>query len=424
MKRILAFMLILSLCLGLAACGQKYDPATDPDLNNTALLTQAAGNSTGTGNTEEKESPKVFDIIGKRAYDYDFIEMTAIEFASHLGLGWNLGNTLDATGGDGINPINQETSWGNPEVTQSLIKSVAEYGYTTIRIPVTWTNFVDQNTYQINESFLNRVKTIVDWSLDEGLFVIINMHHEVDTWLIPTEASYETTSKQLCAMWTQIGTAFAEYDERLIFEAMNEPRTKDGEEWNGNDSTHKIVNKLGLDFVKTIRALGGNNESRFLMVPCYAATSNSNVWAKYEWPDDSRVIMSIHAYLPYNFALNIGGTDQWSNQNKWDTREIDSLIGNIYNTLHKKGHAAVIGEMGCMNKNNNIDARVENVSYYVTRAAFYKIPLCWWDNGAFTDGETFGLINRSTGKATYPEIVAAMFNAWYKADVDFRENNL
>ncbi len=412
MKRLIAVFIMICLLAACASCGRKPDPNTDPDLNRPGENMEELPEESS---TVVRESA-VYGIIKKRAYDYNFDQMTAIEFAANLGLGWNLGNTLDATGGEGQSPIAQETSWGNPETTQGLIKAVADYGFTTLRIPITWYNFVDSNN-NIDEAFLERVKQIVDWAIDEGLFVIINTHHETD-WLKPTEADYPQVSEKLCRMWEQIGNYFADYDERLVFEAMNEPRVED--DWNGNYRSQSVVNKLGNDFVTTVRGLGGNNATRFLMVPCYAATSNSDVWKHYKMPDDERVILSVHAYLPYDFALNIYGTDKWRG-NSHDTRDIDNLFSGISSVLHENGIACVIGEFGCMSKNGNLEDRIACTQYFAEKAAEAKVPIMWWDNNAFYEGETFGLIRRGTNVCEYPGIIEAMFNAWYGADIKFGE---
>jgi endoglucanase len=412
-KKLISLILISSMVLSLAACGSKSeDPKTDSD------LTQTTNDSTTDTTEEDNRDYSVYEIVSTRAYDYNFDELTAQEFAAALGVGWNLGNTLDATGGDGTDPIKQETSWGNPEISQELIQEVADLGFTTIRIPITWAKFVDDD-YNIDEAMLERVKQVVDWSLEEGLFVIINTHHDTggDGWLIPDEAHYDEVSAKLCAMWTQIAEYFADYDERLIFEGMNEPRV--GDNWNGTTSTIRVVNQLGLDFVDTIRQCSGYNQTRYLMVPCYAATSNSTVWSNYEWPDDDRVLLSIHAYLPYDFALNTAGTDQFDSTNSADTVTIDTLFKNINDIILRSGHACVIGEMGCMAKNNNLDARIDCATYFAQKAAFYKVPFLWWDNNAFTSGETFGLIRRSFNDCLYTGIVEGMLNAWYDSDFHF-----
>ncbi len=386
----------------------------------TASVFAGCGKNNSGSKTEEdsavvtEETANVYEVVSTRAYDYDFTNVTAREFTQYLAMGWNLGNTFDATGGKYDDPYSQETSWGNPEVTQELIKAVADYGFTTIRIPVTWGNYCDDN-YVINEAYIDRVQEVVDWALEEGLFVILNTHHE--SWLVPTKEKYEEVSEQLCTMWKQIAEHFSDYDERLIFEGMNEPRV--GNDWNGNSTTQEVVNNLGLDFVATIRGCSGYNTTRFLMVPCYAATSNSNVWKKYKWPDDDRVIMSIHAYMPYDFALNTNGTDQWSRENKGDTADIDRLFSSINDIILKSGHACVIGEMGCMGKGPNIDSRIDNASYFAEKASFYRVPFCWWDNNSFTSGETFGLIRRTFNNSLYTGIIEGMLNAWYYTEFKF-----
>ena len=241
-------------------------------------------------------------------------------------------------------------------------------------------------------------------------------------WLSVTDENYEKSSAQLKEMWKQIGTYFADYDSRLIFEGMNEPRNiGGGNEWNGTKTQWKNVNKLGLDFVSTIRSLGGNNEKRFLMVPCYAATSNSSAWASYEFPEnDDRVIMSIHAYTPYNFALNTSGTDQWSSEKEEDTREIDSLFQKIKEVLIDKGHYAVIGEFGAMGKGTNIAAREDWAQYYTKKARAVGVPIVWWDNNSFANGETFGLIRRNLKNSLlFKGIVEALINNWYGSDFHF-----
>lgn len=390
----------------LTACAAKLDPSTDPDLNPPVTPTVPKDTL-----DESDRDTSVYDLVKMRAYDYNFDYMDTMTFAYALGVGWNLGNTFDALGGDGVDPVSQETSWGNPATSKALIQTVADYGFTTIRIPITWYHFMDDE-YHIDEAFLERIKQVVDWSLDEGLFVIINTHHEGE-WLIPGEGEYEAVSNQLCTMWKQIGEYFADYDERLVFEAMNEPRV--GDDWNGNPTTHEVVNKLGVDFVDTIRSLSGYNYKRFLIIPCYAATSNEWVWREFSI-NDYRVIISIHAYLPYDFALNIAGTSRFKVNNPASVKEIDNLFNNITNIFLENGWACVIGEMGCMSKNDNVDDRIEWAKYYTKEAAFRRVPILWWDNGAFTDGETFGLINRETYQSPYEEIISTMIETWYKTD--------
>ncbi len=416
LKRLTAALLCCALSVSMLACGKTKEKTETPS------VTQAENSR-----RDQTSNGAVYSVVTKRATDYDLSTISADDFVKAMALGWNLGNTLDATGGDGKNPISQETSWGNPEVTQELIQGVADSGFTTIRIPVTWMNFTDES-YHIDESMLERVKQIVDWSLDAGLFVIINTHHECydpstkKGWVKINKTDYKESGVQLCAMWTQIAEYFKDYDERLIFEGLNEPRSVGvATEWTGTNEQWMIVNLLGLDFVDAVRATGGYNATRFLMVPCYAATSSANVWKDYEFPDnDDRVILSIHAYTPYNFALNVDGTDTWSADNEEDTRDIDNLFNSINEVVKAKGHTAVIGEYGAMAKGMNVDSRVEWSKYYASKAAESGIPIIWWDNGAFTgEGELFGLIRRTVNAPLYTNIVEALINSWYGSDFHF-----
>ena len=440
MKKIISFLLIMIMILSLTACGDK-DSSSDSSAKDSSSVDSAESSSASSESSSKESSakesssadrnranPTADSVVTKRASAYDLETISAKDFVEAMALGWNLGNTLDANGGDGTDPIKQETSWGCPEITQELIQAVAGYGFTTIRIPVTWFKFTDPETYKIDEKMLARVKQVVDWAIEADLFVIINIHHDNydksnnTGWINVTDEGYEKTSAQLKAMWEQIGNYFADYDYRLIFEGMNEPRNiGSGSEWTGTKGQWENVNKLGLDFVSTIRGLGGKNAKRFLMVPCYAATSNSSAWAKYQFPEnDDRVIMSIHAYTPYNFALNTNGTDQWTSQSEKDKSEIDNLFSDIKSVLIDNGHYAVIGEFGAMSKNANIAAREDWAGYYVKKAKEVNIPVVWWDNNSFSDGETFGIIRRNMNNSLlFTGIVEAMINSWYGTDFKF-----
>lgn len=144
-----------------------------------------------------------------------------------------------------------------------------------MRVPTTWDwSTGEAPEYKISDEWLARVKEVVDYGMENDMYVILNIHHE--TWHYPTEDNYEAASDRLKKVWTQIGNYFENYDEHLIFEGLNEPRViGSAEEWvGGSDATREVVNKLDADFVSTIRSLGGNNKLRHLMIPGYAASSS------------------------------------------------------------------------------------------------------------------------------------------------------
>lgn len=361
------------------------------------------------GDTKEasgQEDTSGQDVTSPQEATADMRDIPSVDLVKEIKIGWNLGNTMDATGDSGIA---SETSWGNPFTTKEMIDTVKEAGFNTVRIPTTWEKHLGAAPeYKIDEAWLDRVQDIVDDAMENEMYVILNMHHE--EWHFPSYENYESAKAILTSVWAQIADRFAGYNEHLIFEGMNEPRMKGTNfEWNGgNDEGRDVVNQLNAAFVETIRNSGGNNQLRHLMIPPYAASSDTRTWNAFIIPDDDKIIVSIHAYTPYNFALNKNGTVVWSMDNTNDTREIDNLMNNIYNNFVSKGYPVIIGEFGAMDK-NNLDSRTAWSEYYIKKAAEKGIPCIWWDNGAFTGGgELFGLLNRTTKTWQHPDVVEAL----------------
>lgn len=337
----------------------------------------------------------------------------SVDFAKNLKLGWNLGNTLDATGGNGT--LASETSWGQPQATKEMIDFVKESGFTTIRIPVSWGIHTDEN-HNIDEEWMNRVNEVVDYAIDDGLYVILNSHHDND-YYYPTSEKYESSSEYLTAIWKQIAEHFKDYDERLVFEVMNEPRLAGtNKEWwfadndaEGIDSIETVA-KLDQDAVDVIRAAGGYNETRYIMVPSNRADAWTAMHKSFTLPNDpaSRLIVSVHAYSPYDFAMNESG------YNNWDGSKIGEL--NFMDELSKmyiqNGVGVVIGEFGATNK-DNLEDRVRWAQDYTSKAAGLGISCVLWDNGGTGVGtENFGYIDRLGKKLYYPEIIETMVKSY------------
>lgn len=328
-----------------------------------------------------------------------------IELCKDITIGWNLGNSLDATGwGAG-----SETSWGNPVTTKALILKVKEAGFDAVRIPTTWYNHVDSD-FNIDESWLDRVQEVVDYAYDEGMYVILNSHHE--NWNEPYESNLKAASNKMKKLWTQIANRFEKYGERLIFEGMNEPRwTNTQYEWNGgNAEGWRIVNELNKVFVKAVRATGGNNRYRALMVPTYAASASA--LDGFTVPTDDSIIVSIHAYSPYNFAMNANGTTTFDADNTdWNnTGELVWLANKLYDDFISKGVGVIIGECGTVNK-NNLSARLNWAGYFPKVFGEKGIPIFLWDNNAYGSGaETFGMLHRNTLTWEYPDYIKKLVN--------------
>ncbi len=365
-----------------------------------AVVSGCAGN----GGSDVPTETAAGEIVGTSAADEIDKELSGLEFTSKIKVGWNLGNTLDATGNSGLST---ETSWGNPKTTEELILAVKDAGFNAIRVPTTWEKHMDEN-HVIDEEWMSRVEEVVRYVYDNDMYVILNMHHE--SWNYPYEDNKENASEIITTAWTQIGERFKDYDERLIFEGMNEPRwVGKPEEWSGgNDEGRSVVNYLDQVFVDTVRATGGNNEYRFLMVCPYAANSGESALSALEIPDDpaGRVIVSTHAYIPYSFALQKEGGGKWLADRPNSTRDIDTLADVLDKLFISKGIPVIIGETGAMNKDNE-EYRADWAEYFISTFKKLGVPCFVWDNGAFTSGETFGLFDRHTYEIKYPELVKA-----------------
>ena len=377
LRSILAAALSVVFCTAAAGC--KDSVPDDPGTENSNVAAEA-------------DAPDEFDT-----------QITALQLTSDIRIGWNLGNTLDANGGQGLY---QEQSWGNPKTTPELIAAVKDAGFNAVRIPTTWEKQMDENDV-INEEWLARVQEVVDYAYDLDMYVILNMHHE--EWCQPYADKETEIAEKLSTSWTQIAERFKDYDEHLIFEGMNEPRWKNTAfEWNGgNEEGRQVVNRLNKTFVDTVRATGGNNQYRFLMVCPYAANSSESALSALELPDDDRLIVSVHAYIPYSFALQIPGSDKWLATKPNCTKEIDELAEVLDRLFISKGQAVIIGECGAMNRNNE-EYRAQWAEYYFSKFREIGVPCFWWDNGAFNSGETFGLFERLTNQVRYPVLLDAM----------------
>lgn len=305
----------------------------------------------------------------------------ALDFVKNIKIGWNLGNTLDCTGSWINGDLAHETAWGNPKTTEEMIKAVKKAGFNAVRIPTSWGEHLDSKN-NISKQWLDRVQTVVDYAYKNDMYVILNTHHE-GWWFVPSKDGKET-SERFTSIWKQISERFKDYDEHLIFEGLNEPRTEgSAKEWSG-----------------------GNNKLRYLMITPYAANCDGAAINELEVPDDSRVIISVHAYLPYDMALNTGSTVSTFTDN--DKKVIDSMLKGLSDKFISKGIPVIVGESGSLNKKND-DERAKLAKYYVSAAKKAGIPCFWWDNGNdSSSGEAFLLLNRNMAKMEHDKIVKAL----------------
>ena len=331
--------------------------------------------------------------------------LTAFQLVSDMGAGWNLGNSLESS--------DSETNWGNPKTTKSMIDAIAAKGFTTLRVPVRWDDhYSDSSKYIISAEYMDRVETVVNYGLANGMYVILNVHHnDLQAAVSSSTSAQNKISEELAAIWKQIGTRFKNYGDKLIFEVNNEPRC--GEDWTGNASYYKCVNANNEAARAAIRATGGNNAKRLIMLPTYCASGDA---AKAEaWSNtsgDSMIAASIHAYLPFDFAFSGDGHKDWQAS---DLTELSGFFTRMYNTFISKGVPVVIGEFGATNKSNTA-YREKYAGIYASLArqfAAQDIPCVWWDNNCFgTGSENFGIFNRGSRSFTYGGIADALVAAY------------
>ncbi|MCL2329004.1 MAG: cellulase family glycosylhydrolase [Bacteroidetes bacterium] len=346
------------------------------------------------------------------------ISMTATEWVENVTIGWNLGNTLDATSDWNSNQYNEtpawhEKSWGNPVTTKAMITALKDAGFNAIRIPVSWSKVANEN-YIIRTDWMARVTEVVDYAVENDMYIVLNTHHDENIFKF-TDAKKAQSLVAFRKIWEQIADNFKDYDGKLVFEGLNEPRTKgSAAEWSGGTAEeHSVLNEHHQVFVDVVRASGGNNGTRILLINAYGASPDAKAMNALELPTDvvpNKLIVSFHNYSPYNFALNRGdgAVSTWSRSKVSDTSPITYPINNYFNKFVNNGVPVIIGEFGAIDKNNEA-IRADWTDYYVKYAESKGMKCFWWDNGAVMgNGELFGLFNRIAKNFYFPEIARAL----------------
>ncbi len=343
--------------------------------------------------------------------------LTAFEITEEMQIGWNIGNSLDAYNSELSNiGLASETCWGNPKTTQEMINAVKAKGFNTVRVPVTWFQHVDVNNgYKIDDAWLARVKEVVDYCYNNDMYVILNLHHEEPYQNRSTlGADYEEISGFVTSLWKQIAAAFADYDQRLIFETMNEPRATgtDHEWWGPTQEEVDTINKINADALKVIRDTESPySATRLVMMPGYCASSDTSMMSKVVIPDDDYVAASVHAYSPYSFTMDAKVKDHstFTDANK---NELINILDGIRKTFSDKDIPVVLGEFSASNFDNT-EARTEWAETYISTTKAYGIPCVLWDNNVEANGggEAHGYLNRSDCSWYAPSepVVDAMF---------------
>ena len=369
-------------------------------------------------------------------------EQSAVDFALSMGMGWNLGNQMDAH----LNGESNETCWGNPEATEYTFRALKKAGFRTVRIPVTWMGHIGgAPAYTLEKNWLDRVEELVLMAKKNDLKVIINIHHDGfgadDTpskgahWLnLPAAVANEETNQQikqqLTMVWLQIAQRFCNEGEYLIFETLNE--IQDGK-WGGGanltdgGAQYRVLNEWNQVCVNAIRAAGGANETRYIGVPGYVCNPDLTV-NNLVLPEDvveNRLMVAVHSYDPWDYA-GAAKYQEWGHTGVdvvpgADEQTYVAMLNRLYNMYVRRGIPVYFGEFGSVHRANKDDEQFRLYYFrYVCKAMRErKIAAIYWDNGHGGAGaENFGIINHGTGKFINngEEVARAMIDAWENND--------
>lgn len=333
---------------------------------------------------------------------------TAVQLAANIRLGWNLGNTLEAIGG--------ETAWGNPQATQALIDKVKQSGFNAVRIPVSWNQYANASTAQIQAQWLDRVKQVVQYCINNDLYVILNIHWD-GGWLdehINTRDQAAVNAKQK-AFWEQIATKMRDFDEHLMFASANEPPAGDATQMNVLLSYHQT-------FINAVRSTGGKNTYRVLVIQGPSTDIDKTNTLMNTLPTDptpNRMMAEVHYYGPWQFAgltqdatwgtmfyywgNGYHSTTDLSRNATWG--EEDYVIAEFQKMKTKfvdKGIPVVLGEYGAIRRTTaltgaaltlHLASRAYWDKYITQQARAHGLLPFYWDEGSLTN-HGFGIMNR------------------------------
>lgn len=389
------------------------DIKAENSVTSTASTTAAEHTSKSTESstdTTKASENKPSQIAGKMR------NITSQQLVEDMTFGWNLGNTLDVCQADrdGDGKINEhveagekvdETLWGNPKATKELFTSLKKNGVNAVRIPVTWRDHMDSNG-NIDREWMDRVQQVVDYAYSQGMYVIINVHHDgggdpkFGAWIIEeSQKDYNTFLKKYKNVWKQIAERFKNYSDYLIFESMNEVGFDTLYNKNKADA-YNLINKINQDFVDIIRATGGNNAKRHLLIAGYYTDIERTCDSLYKMPDDKagRCILSVHYYTPWDFCTCDRKHTWGTNSEVW---QMETLIGKMKKNFVDKGIPVIIGEYAA--SGSDLSSCIFFIEKLNKLCSDYGIATFIWDSGS--------QVNRKTYKWRTPQYLEALKRA-------------
>jgi endoglucanase len=414
-----------------SGCGTSED-AREQTVSPTASCTATAVYTNSCGATSSQDFAVTVDGGSSSIYpnyninplpaDMTGMSSNALDIANNITLGFNIGNTMEATGG--------ETAWGNPMITADFVSLVKQSGFNAIRLPLAWDQYADQTTAEIDLSWLARVREVVQYCVDNDLYVIVNIHWD-GGWLennITLERQAENNDKQR-AYWQQIATYLRDFDEHLLFASANEPNVADAEEMSVLLSYHQT-------FVDAVRETGGKNANRVLIVQGPDTDISKTNDLMTEMPVDTvsdRMMAEIHFYTPWNFA-GMTADESWGNQfyywgagnhsttdtahnPTWGEEEdLNTLFSLMKTQFVDQGIPVVMGEFGAIRRTEQLSgddltlhlkSRADYHRFVAQQAKAYGMVPFYWDNGG-TGNHGFGIFDRNTNTVFDQQVLDAL----------------
>nr|WP_229688687.1 cellulase family glycosylhydrolase [Micromonospora yangpuensis] len=310
----------------------------------------------------------------------------AMSYVAAMQPGWNLGNTFDAVGDD-------ETAWGNPRVTEAQLDNIRAQGFKSIRIPVTWSNHHGAGPdYTIDPVWLNRIKEVVGWALDDGFYVMINLHHDSWQWINAMPTDRTTVLNRYNALWTQIAAAFQDASPKLHFESVNEPQFANS---SGDAQNAQLLHELNVNFHRIVRASGGNNATRMLVLPTLHTSSEQpridELTATFNQLNDRNLIATVHFYGYWPFSVNVAGGTRFDATTQ---KDLTDAFDRVHNAFVAKGIPVVIGEYGLLgfDRHTGTIQQGEKLKFFEFLGHYARskrLTTQLWDNGQHFDRTTF-----------------------------------
>ena len=427
-KKLAAAAMSLVMGISMCACGGAGGKSTETteilkeQTTETVKETEVDDTTTETvGETEANTTEQT----GGGGFDDPLAALSSKEFAVRMGNGINLGNTLEATDNKDLkydyDVSHWERYWGNPTTTQEMIDDMKAAGLDSLRIPVAWTNAMNfmNGDYTIGEAYLARVKEVVDYAYNNDMFVIINDHWDRGWWgMFGSEdaAQREAAMELYKSMWTQIADYFKDYDLHLIFEGGNE---EIGDRLNditssinpkgatlSKDECYKKALEINQTFVDIVRASGGNNAARFLLIPGYGTDVTQTLDSRWSMPTDpsgDKLLLSVHYYTPWSYCGSTG-------ESTWGTKKNYDEMNSLMEGLNKYGekYGVIIGECGVLPTSAGElkpNWQLWMTNFFANCDKYGYVPMLW---------NTGDILNRNTHKWIDEELEAFLKERSYE----------